>query len=145
MPFLPADARREEIQRAKMRQPEYRLDEGRRQVVLESIRQVARHRGWTLWAVHVRTNHVHVVVSAQAKPEKIMIDLKAWSSRRLREKFQESADRDRWTQHGSTLYLWTEAQVIEKIDYVLNGQGEPMSSYDGRDAPPATAPSEPEA
>ena len=31
-----------------------------------------------------------------------MTDLKAWASRRLREAFAENADRDRWTQHGST-------------------------------------------
>ena len=61
-----------------------------------------------------------------------MNDFKAWASRRLRERFGEDADRDRWTQHGSTLYLWTEGAVAEKIEYVLNGQGERMDIVDGR-------------
>lgn len=80
----------------------------------------------------MRTNHVHAIVSGQAKPEKLMIDFKAWASRRLKEHFQESADRDRWTQHGSTLYLWNENELAQKIDYVLNGQGAPMAVFDGR-------------
>src|SRR5207244_7696574 len=104
----------------------------RRQVVLHTILEVARHRKWKIWAVHVRTNHVHIVVSAAVKPEKVMIDFKAWASRRLREAFGEDADRDRWTQHGSTRYLWDETALAEKIDYVLDGQGEPMARFDGR-------------
>jgi hypothetical protein len=37
------DAEREETQRSKMRQPEYRLDEPRRCVVLRTIREVVAH------------------------------------------------------------------------------------------------------
>jgi len=61
-----------------------------------------------------------------------MADCKAWASRRLREEFGEDATRDRWTQHGSTIYLWSEASVAEKVEYVVNGQGSPMSVFDYR-------------
>jgi REP element-mobilizing transposase RayT len=138
-PLLPPSANRENARREQMRQPEYTLDEPRRQVVLQTILEVAQHRRWKLWAVHVRSHHVHVVVTADAKPEKVLIDFKAWTSRRLREAFGEDADRDRWTQHGSTLYLWDDAVVAQKILYVLDQQGEPMARYDGRSS------SEPEA
>lgn len=121
-----------------MHQPEYKLDEARRQVVLRTILEVAQHRKWKIWAVHVRTNHVHIVVSASAMPEKVMIDFKAWASRRLREAFGEDVDRDRWTQHGSTRYLWNEIALAEKIVYVLDGQGERMACYNSQN------PSEPE-
>ncbi len=80
-----------------MRQPPYELDGRRRQIVLRTILEVARHRGWKVWAAHVRTNHVHVAISAEAIPEKVMTDPKAWASRRLREHFGEDAHRDRWT------------------------------------------------
>ena len=93
--MLPPDPLRENAQRAKMRQPEYRLDEARRTVVLRTIREVATHRKWKLWAVHVRSNHVHIIVTAPVTPEKVMMDFKAWASRRLREAFEEEADRDR--------------------------------------------------
>jgi hypothetical protein len=74
------DAESEAEYRNRMRYPEHRLDEGRRTVVLRTIREVADHRGWRLWAVHVRSNHVHIVVTTEVKPEKVMVDLKAWSA-----------------------------------------------------------------
>jgi hypothetical protein len=61
-----------------------------------------------------------------------MSDLKAWASRRLREEFGESADRDRWTQHGSTRWLDTEDSLAAAITYVLEEQGEMMAYLDGR-------------
>jgi REP element-mobilizing transposase RayT len=134
-PLLPADPELEAARRRSMRQEPYLLDEPRREVVLRTIREVARHRGWRLWAVHVRSNHVHVIVTAAAKPEKVMSDFKAWASRRLRENFGEDADRDRWTQHGSTKYIFGDDVLPAKIEYVVNGQGAPMSCYDGRDNP----------
>jgi hypothetical protein len=101
-PFLPPDTDVEAEMRSAMRQEPYPLDELRRPVVLRTIKEVAAHRKWTLWAIHVRSSHVYVALTAECKPEKVMIDLKAWCSRRLREAFNESVDRERWTQHGST-------------------------------------------
>ena len=115
-----------------MRQEPYLLDEPRRAVVLKTVREVAKYRGWKLWAVHVRTTHVHVIVTAADTPEKVMADLKAWASRQLREAFAESADRDRWTQHGSTRWVDTEDSLAAAITYVIEEQGEPMACYDGR-------------
>ncbi len=110
-PLLPPDDRLERAMCAALRQEAYVLDEVRRPVVLRTIHEVAAHRTWQLWAAHVRSNHVQVVMTAPCKPEKVMADLKAWCSRRLREAFQESSDRDRWTQHGSTRYLYDEESV----------------------------------
>ena len=61
-----------------------------------------------------------------------MADFKAWASRRLR----EEPDRDRWTQHGSTIYVWTSESLAEKIAYVVHGQGAPMAVYDSRKTEP---------
>jgi REP element-mobilizing transposase RayT len=131
-PFLPPDGDVEAERRRSLRQAPYWLDEPRREVMLRTIREVARHRGWKVWAVHVRTNHVHIVVTAPAKPEKVMADFKAWASRRLREVFGEDADRDRWTQHGSTRWLNSSAALEGAIAYVVEEQGEVMSLFDGR-------------
>src|SRR5207248_329842 len=94
-PFLPPNAELESTRRQSLRQEPYMLDEPRRSVVLKTIREVAKHRKWKLWAVHVRMNHVHIVVTAPGSPEKAMSDFKAWASRRLREAFGESPVRDR--------------------------------------------------
>lgn len=131
-PFLPSDPTVERAMHAALRQEPYILDARRRQVVLRTIQEVAAHRRWKLWAVHVRCNHVHVVIAAECKPEKVMADLKAWCSRRLREACQECSDRDRWTQHGSTRYLNDEGSFAAAVKYVLEEQGDPMEVYDGR-------------
>ena len=116
-----------------MREPPYVLDASRRKVVLETICEVSRHRGWQLLACHIRTTHIHVVVTADADPEKVMSDFKAYASRRLKEKLGEAADCKRWTQHGSTRYLWTDDSVSGAVEYVVTGQGEALEVFDGRD------------
>jgi REP element-mobilizing transposase RayT len=136
--MLPLDTQREESDRRRMRQAAYGLDPPRRELVLETIREVAAHRGWRVWAVHVRCNHVHVIVSAESvRPEKALADLKAWASRRLREAYpgddDELTGRTRWSQHGSTRYIWDEEALTAAIDYVIDRQGEMMASY--RDSP----------
>ena len=40
-------------------------------------------RNWQLHAVNARTNHVHVVVTADRDPDEVMNQLKAWCSRKL--------------------------------------------------------------
>lgn len=134
-PFLPSDREPEQEMRCAMRQEPYILDALRREVVLRTIQEVAAHRHWKLWAVHVRTNHVHLVITADCKPEKVMTDLKAWCSRRLREACDESSDRDRWSQHGSTRYLNDEKAFDAAVRYVVEGQGNPMTRFDHRIQP----------
>jgi REP element-mobilizing transposase RayT len=51
--------------------------------VLRSIKEVCCFRDWTLLAAHVRTNHLHAVVTADCIPEQVMIAFKAYSSREL--------------------------------------------------------------
>src|SRR5205807_1998755 len=94
-----------------------------------TIQEVARHRGWRLWAVHARTYHVHMVVTASASAEKVMSDVKAWCSRRLKERHGEAADRTRWTRHGSTRHLMSEEAVHGAARYVVLEQGEPTSVF----------------
>jgi len=129
--FIPANPKWELLDRTQMKEEPYLLDSARRKVVLETICEVAKFRGWKLWAVQVRTNHVHIVVSGEATPEKIMSDFKAYSSRRLKERLGEIGITKRWTQHGSTKYMWNEESMRECIDYALNGQGTRMEHFDG--------------
>ena len=117
------------FERAEMDQPPYVLDAARRGVVLRTVREVAEHRGWTLLAAHVRTNHLHVVVRADAAPERVMNDFKSYASRRLNESALDPPGRKRWTRHGSTKYLWTEEAVGERIAYTILDQGEPMDLF----------------
>ena len=129
-PTLPTNSRREQVIRSQMRQPEYVLDEPRRQCVRLAIQEVAHYRDWALHAAQVRTNHAHIVITTPSlKPEPVLMVLKAWSSRQLRLTFKEEPKRVRWTHDGSTEYLWDEAARARACKYVVYEQGEPMAVY----------------
>jgi REP element-mobilizing transposase RayT len=137
-PLLPPNAERLTRERNDLVEPIYNLDQPRRQVTLDALCQIACRKGWVLHAVHVRSNHIHVVVTAMGTPERVMNDLKTAATRRLNKAFPAELDRTRWTRHGSTRYLWTEQAVVEKAHYVLQGQGEPMERFPDSNAARAT-------
>ncbi len=111
----------------ELRQQPYLLDEARRTIVQAAIAQICVDRGWELWSSHVRTNHVHLIVSAPSKPERILTEIKARASRLLNEAALDGPDRLRWTRHGSTRYLWDNTSVEQAIRYVRDQQGTPLS------------------
>ena len=109
-----------------MKSKPYTLDEAARNVVLAAIRQHAEFRGWSLLAVHVRSNHVHVVVAGEATPERMMTEFKAYASRALNALDSVS---HRWTRHGSTLWLKAEDSICRAVEYVVEEQGDLMSVW----------------
>jgi REP element-mobilizing transposase RayT len=113
-----------------MRRDAYVLDGARRRVVTAAIHEVCTFRGWTLLACNVRSNHVHAVVQAAVRPEKVIGDFKAIASRRLTEALVEPRDRIRWTRHGSTRYLWTPESIEVAIRYVVDEQGVKLQAYE---------------
>jgi REP element-mobilizing transposase RayT len=126
-PMLPPNPQLHASERDDLTEPPYHLDGPRRQVTLHALCEIARRKGWVLHAAHVRSNHAHLVVTAEGPPERILNDFKTAASRRLNKAFPDERDRKRWTRHGSTRYLWTQEAVAEKVHYVLEGQGEPMA------------------
>ena len=105
------------------------LDGDRRATVLGALREVCFHRGWSLRAAHVRTNHVHAVVEADVRPETVMHAFKSYASRGLNRLGIDKPDRKRWARHGSTRWLRKDEDVQEAIRYVISGQGEPMEVH----------------
>ena len=128
-PWLPAMPGIEAGEISRMTQPAYELDAERRKIVLASIRKVAEYRGWTLFALHVRARHVHVIVQGAQTPERMLNDFKSYASRALNEAGFDTKDRKRWTRHGSTRYINDERHRAAAINYVLNKQGEPMERW----------------
>jgi hypothetical protein len=82
-PYLPTDAARHQRERASMNHPAYVLDLARRTIVRDAIIDISTEKHWDLLALHVRTNHVHVVIRADREPGRLMSDLKARASRDL--------------------------------------------------------------
>jgi len=129
-PLPESDQNREQQSRDRMRQQPYQLDTIRREIVLNTLREVCAWRGWTLWAAHVRTNHVHAVIAANCPPEVVMDDLKAYSSRALNAYRLDCPERRRWARHGSTRYLWNANAIQSAMQYVIHEQGEPMAAFE---------------
>jgi REP element-mobilizing transposase RayT len=127
--YAPPSGARIEMKRRQMDQQLYELDGSRRAIVLAAIREGCLHRNWKLWAVHVRTNHVHVIVEAGVRPEIVMNALKAYASRDLNTARLDPPDRRRWSRHGSTRWLFTDQAARDAIRYVIDDQGEPMEIY----------------
>ncbi len=118
----PVDAGRVASERRAMTGLAVTLDERGRGIVAAAILECCTHRGWEILALNARSNHVHVVVSAVERPESVMGTCKAWGTRRLRDAGIVAATQAVWTRHGSTRYLWKEADVAAALAYVEEGQ-----------------------
>jgi REP element-mobilizing transposase RayT len=126
---LESDSRRAAAERESMPQPPYSLDQESRAAVLVALQQHCLYRGWNLLALHVRTNHVHVVVEAEVRPERVMNEFKSYASRELNRLGRDGPDRRRWARHGSTRWLWKDQDVRQAVEYVIEAQGESMALF----------------
>jgi len=103
----------------------------RQNVVEEAIVEHCRFRGWTLHAVNVRTNHVHLVVTAGADPDDVAEKLKSRCSRFLN--LLPSGHRDHWWTRGQST-KWINDESICRTRFVTSGTGSSL--------PPAASGSE---
>ena len=107
------------------------LDEFRRACVEDAIVETCLMRDWKLFANHVRTNHAHVVVRASTTPpERVLSSLKSNATRTMRDRECWHLDLSPWAEKGSKRWLWTELHLARSIEYVVNGQGDELPSFD---------------
>ncbi len=123
------DLQREVEARRSLAEAPVVLTDSQRQVVEQTVRDHCQIRGWMLHALNVRSNHIHVVVTADRRPEEVMNQFKAWCSRKLSNdagltaQVARKAGRRRWwTEHGSTKWIFDEKYLEEAIQYVLERQ-----------------------
>ena len=118
----------EAYRRRQMRQAPFLLDSAEaRSRVRSAIVEVCQYRLWFLYALHVRTNHVHGIVDAGVSPSLVFSSWKAYASRRLRA--AGTMDRLYWTHGGSSRRILTARGLTNAMHYVLHGQGEAMETY----------------
>ena len=125
-PILPVNAQRQKFEQRLIKQPPVKLDSRQRAAVESGIRETCTIRKWSLWALNVRTNHVHAVVSANCKPEPILNALKANATRSMKEAGCWNGNGSPWAYRGSKRYLWTEKELLDAIAYVMYDQSEPL-------------------
>jgi len=116
------DSSRELEAKTRMKEAACILESSARKVVETQITETCSVRGWTLHAVSCRSNHLHVVVGAQdANPKKIRVDLKAWCTRRLKEKIDPSRE-NWWAERGSIRWIFNEDSLESVVLYVTEAQ-----------------------
>ena len=125
--FVSPNAGMQHAAAARMTHPAYTLDASARCIVLAALQALAREKIWTLHAAHIRSNHIHLVMTAPREPGRLMSDLKARASRDLSRSGDSSAKR--WTRHGSTRHLFTEESRDRAVRYTLHEQGVPLCCY----------------
>lgn len=107
---------------ARMKQSPFVLHEEMRQVVATAIRDHAAIRRWSVIALNVRTNHVHVIVRPPTKhtADEIVQQFKSWGTRRLIAHGWATSETRVWVDHGSTRYLDSEESLKKAVEYVEN-------------------------
>jgi REP element-mobilizing transposase RayT len=119
------DPVRELEAKARMTEDVCILNLQQRRAVETQIAETCAHRGWTLHAVNCRSNHVHVVVTAEdVPPKKIRSDLKAWATRTLKLPF-DNARENWWAERGSIRYINRDDDLEAAILYVRDAQDAP--------------------
>ena len=87
------------------------------------IDRLADFRGWKVWARSARTNHVHVVVTAnEYAGNKVRDQLKANCTRVLRETWSKFIDRPVWTSGGDWKCINDEDSLEQVVIYVAEAQ-----------------------
>lgn len=127
-PLLPPQPERETHWQIRLNEPSFLLDENARHTTLHAILAVCSYRKWTPHAIHVRTTHVHGVISGESTPERMLSDFKAYATRALRS-HAATQRRRHWADHGSTRYLWNETSLKAASVYALDGQGLRMACH----------------
>ncbi len=111
-----------------LKNPPFVLKQSQREMVLKAILRVCEFRRWFAHAVHVRSGHIHIVVSGEEKPEKMMVNFKAYATRAIRKcNNEQTTIRKYWTRHGSTKYIRTKESLVSTIKYVRDEQGKIMA------------------
>ncbi|MCB9896353.1 MAG: transposase [Planctomycetes bacterium] len=112
----------EERRRKQLKHPPTTFTPDMRAAVGAAIREVCEYRGWQLHALNVRTNHVHVVLTADKTIDEVLRDFKAYGTRRLRRDGLLPLDREVWTEGGDKAFLQSSADIDECSHYVLHRQ-----------------------
>lgn len=121
-PLQSVNDNRAQFEAQELKHEAIELSDIQRDVVLATMHDVCQHKNWTLHAVNVRTNHVHLVVTCPDTPERAMNTFKSYATRRLRETGYIGSETSVWSRHGSTIYIFREDKLAEKIKYVLEQQ-----------------------
>lgn len=101
------------------------LTEAQRRSVEAVCRKHAGLRNWILHAINARSNHVHLVTTADQEPEIVRDQFKAYATRALRSASVGSTQKKQkkiWTRGGDVEFVDGEENLERVIQYVTEAQ-----------------------
>jgi REP element-mobilizing transposase RayT len=115
-----------------------RLSAAARDLVEKAIREHSTFRDWPIFALSVRSNHVHLLINSRLPPERVMLSCKTRATRILREAGVVGPDQKIWTRHGSTRWINDDASLQAAYAYITQAQDGPVaaSRYRKKPLPP---------
>ena len=119
----------EKKMRAICNEDKYLMNAEQRATVLKSIVSTCQFADWRLYAAHVRTNHVHIIVKAPKDPKKIAVSFKAYATRYLKQQFPELHREKFWSSGAATEHLFDSNNLFRTMQYVIEDQGRKMALY----------------
>jgi REP element-mobilizing transposase RayT len=131
-PFKPRDDFRRAYQERQLKTAPVEITATTRPLIESAMEEVCEYRSWHLFALNVRTNHIHIVISGSKEPESIMRDLKAYSTRALRKAGKLGPNAPMWAAHGSTVYAWDDREVEACVRYTMDRQGRDLPGSEWR-------------
>ena len=108
--------------RDRMRDNPLILNESQPMEVEAIIRQHASIRGWELHAVSVRSNHVHIAVTACAPPKRVREEFKANGTTALRRMQNPVTHAKVWTKGGDIEFIDTDDDLEQVVIYITEAQ-----------------------
>jgi REP element-mobilizing transposase RayT len=108
------------VSRESLKCPPIYLASVHADLLLPHFRETAAYRGWTLFAVAIMANHVHIVVGVPGDPDPsdILGDFKSYGSRPLNRRWGKPASGTWWTEGGSKRKKTDQAARLEAVRYV---------------------------
>jgi REP element-mobilizing transposase RayT len=98
------------------------LNDEQRKRVEDACRKHATIRGWKLYALNARSNHIHLVVAADRPPSVVRDQFKAHATRAIRSGTSELIDGKVWTRGGDIQIIDDEESLEQVILYVTQAQ-----------------------
>jgi hypothetical protein len=124
---VPPDPALEADMRARMTETAVLLTDDQRALVRSAIERVCAENGWPIHALHVRTNHVHIVLSAPAEAGALLRRVKAVASGALSDAAGlpmagRNGRRRWWTEKGNKVPVEDDRALEEICHYARDCQ-----------------------
>ncbi len=121
--YQPTQPRLAEWRRDRLKHSIELLSDPERELVDKEVYRLSEYRGWKCWATMARTNHVHVVVTANDRKGSVVRDqCKANATRVLRGHSTRFVGRPVWSELGDWQCINTEEELEIVIAYVMDAQ-----------------------